>query len=154
MNVFVADEQAEPVEAAALRNLAMHVLSNEGYPDVTEASVFFISDEQMAGYNEQFLQREGPTDVLAFPLEELVPGHAPVVPADGPPLAIGDVFIAPTFVRNQAEVRGGRFTDEMRLMVVHGLLHLLGYDHQNDPEAETMEAKERRLLEEYGRIAR
>ncbi len=151
MNVFVADEQAVPVNGAELRALALHVLEQEGYPSATEASIFFVTDEQMAGYNERFLQREGPTDVLAFPLEELVPGRAPVVAADGPPLTVGDVFIAPNHVRTQAADRGGRFEQEMELMVVHGLLHLLGYDHQDDEEAETMESRERRLLAERRR---
>jgi probable rRNA maturation factor len=84
--------------------------------------------------------------VLAFPLEHLHPGQRPALSPNGPPLNLGDVFVCPAVVRDNAAAAGVGFLDEMSLMVVHGLLHLLGYDHFDDDEAELMEARETELL--------
>ena len=151
MNVFLADEQDDPIDAEPLRRLAAMVLEKERYPDDTEVTLLFVGEDQIATYNERFLHREGATDVLAFPVEHLRPGSSPDRRTGGPPLNVGDVVIAPSFVRTQAEAAGVAFDDELSLMVVHGVLHLLGYDHQDDQAAEEMEERERQLLEQNGR---
>ncbi len=87
MSVFLADEQGEPVDLIQLRHLAELVLSEEAYPDETEVTVLLVSEDEMASYNERFLDRAGPTDVLAFPVEELMPGVVPDPDPAGPPLA-------------------------------------------------------------------
>jgi probable rRNA maturation factor len=108
----------------------------------------------MAGYNQRFLDREGPTDVLAFPVEELIPGVVPDRDPNGPPMMLGDVIVAPAHVRRQATELEVDFEDEMALMVTHGLLHLLGYDHVEDVDADRMEARERELLAMVGKVRR
>jgi probable rRNA maturation factor len=123
------------------------VLEEEGLPPETEVAVVLVGPKEMADYNERFMNRRGPTDVLAFPLEEFRPGRPPVAEPNGPPLNLGDVFICPSVVRDNSEAAGVAFDDEMALMVVHGLLHLLGYDHTRDEDAKRMELRERRLLE-------
>jgi probable rRNA maturation factor len=70
----------------------------------------------------------------------------------GPPIELGDVFIAPSVVRDNAQRSGARFEDELALMVVHGLLHLLGWDHEVDDKATRMEARESELLARIGRV--
>ncbi len=142
----MADEQGEPLEAEPLRRLAEMVLQEENLPPDTEAALIFVEPDQMAQYNQRFMGREGPTDVLAFPLEDLEPGEAPLPPGNGPPINLGDVIVAPRVVSAQARRAGVSFDQEMALVVVHGLLHLLGYDHQDDEEAEQMEAREWQLL--------
>lgn len=151
MGVFVANEQSQPVDVTALRRLAQLVIAEEGYPDSTEVAILFVRDEEMSGYNDRFLDRKGPTDVLAFPVEDLIPGVVPDLDPNGPPLIVGDVIIAPAYVRAQAEKMGVDPDDEMALMVAHGILHLLGYDHGDDLEAEHMEQRERDLLAKVGR---
>ena len=146
MSVFLADEQGEPVDLIQLRRLAELVLSEEGYPDETEVTVLLVTDDEIASYNERFLERTGPTDVLAFPVEELMPGVVPDHDHNGPPLAIGDVIVAPAYVGRQATEHDNGFADEMALMVAHGILHLLGYDHIDDDDAELMERRETELL--------
>jgi probable rRNA maturation factor len=146
VSVFLADEQAESVDLIQLRHIAELVLSEEGYPDETEVTVLLVSDDEMASYNERFLERSGPTDVLAFPVEELMPGVVPDQDHNGPPLVIGDVIVAPAYVGRQAAEHGNGFGDEMALMVAHGILHLLGYDHVEDDDAELMERREAELL--------
>ena len=151
MTVFMADEQDADIPADALKELAELVLEHEGYPSDTEVTVLFVDDDAIAGYNERFMDREGPTDVLAFPLEELRAGVAPSPRGSGPPLHLGDVIIAPDKVARQAEERSVPFEDELSLMVVHGMLHLMGWDHPDDDLAERMEAKEAEILAKVGR---
>lgn len=154
MSVFLANEQNGSVDTAELRNLAEIVLADEGYPVEAEVTVLLITDEEMAGYNERFLDRSGPTDVLAFPVEDLLPGVVPDRDPHGPPLILGDVLIAPDYVRLQAERLGVTFEDEMALMVCHGILHLLGYVHNEDADAVRMEQREMDLLARVGRQRR
>lgn len=154
MSIFLADEQTEQVGVDDLHSLAGLVLREEGYPEDAEVTLLFISEAEMASYNERFLNREGPTDVLAFPVEELLPGVLPETDPQGPPLMLGDVVVAPAYVRRQAAKYGVSYEDEMALMVTHGILHLLGYDHIDDSDAERMESRERELLALVGRTRR
>ncbi|NOY57065.1 MAG: rRNA maturation RNase YbeY [Actinobacteria bacterium] len=151
MSVFLADEQDDPVEAEPLRRLAATVLEEEGLPRQADLTLMLVGLDQMTEYNDRFMERKGPTDVLAFPLEHLSPGEYPNPGPGEPPLNLGDVVIAPKYVREQADQMGVSFEDELALMVVHGILHLLGYDHMNDEDAERMEARERALLKKAGR---
>lgn len=151
MTVFLADEQEVPVPTDDLRGLARTVLEAEGYPARVEVTILLVDDESMAGYNERFMSRQGTTDVLAFPLEQLLPGVAPVLAPSDPPLHLGDIVIAPNHVREQANSRGVEFGDELSLMVVHGMLHLMGWDHPTDESAEQMERRESEILAVVGR---
>jgi probable rRNA maturation factor len=149
--IFVADEQvAVQVDTAEVGSIARHVLASEGYPESAELSIILVSVDEIAGYNARFMGREGPTDVLAFPLEQFAPGRVPALEPDGPPLTLGDVVIAPEEIERQAADLGVAFQDELSLMVVHGILHLLGWDHQNDAEADAMEQREAGLLGALG----
>jgi probable rRNA maturation factor len=150
VSVFLANEQSEQVGMAGLRSLAETILSAEGYPPECEVTILLVSDDEIAGYNERFLERSGPTDVLAFPIEELIPGLVPDNNPHGPPLVLGDVIVAPAYVMRQAVDMGVSYDDEMALMVTHGILHLLGYDHEQDEDAERMESRERELLSLIG----
>jgi probable rRNA maturation factor len=154
MSIFLADEQAMDVETEQLRSLAHLVVSEEGYPESTEVAILLVSEEEISGYNDRFLNRDGPTDVLAFPVETLIPGVVPDLDPHGPPLIAGDIVISPAYVKRQAESFGVSMEDEMALMVTHGVLHLLGYDHETDEEAEHMEQRERDLLAKVGRTRR
>jgi len=154
VSVFLADEQTETVSLEALHDLAELILREEGYPDAAEVTVLFVDETEMASYNERFLDRRGATDVLAFPVEELTPGSTPNVDPLGPPLLLGDIVISPGYVRKQAAELGVSYEDEMSLMVTHGMLHLLGYDHEDDGDAEVMEERERRLMSLVGRVRR
>lgn len=154
MSVFLANEQTDKVDTAELHHLAELVLSDEGYPKESELTILLVTEEEMTGYNERFLGRTGPTDVLAFPVEDLLPGVVPDVDPHGPPLVLGDVLVAPAYVRRQATELGVEFEDEMALMVTHGILHLLGYLHDDEADAVRMEQREIDLLAMVGRTRR
>ncbi len=164
--VFAADEQSDrPVDLARWVALAERVLGDRGIGEGAELSVMFVDETSIAGLNERFLGRKGPTDVLSFPIEdELIgPGHVPDQEASGPgrgpieleevPLLIGDVVICPEVAWRQAPEHAGNYDDELALLLVHGILHLLGMDHEDASEAATMEALEQQLLDAHHRRA-
>lgn len=151
MNVFLADEQSTEVDLADIVPLVEHVMRSERLPEESEVAVVLIDNEEMTKYNERYMGGSGPTDVLSFPIEDGRPGEPIRRDPEGPPVNLGDVFIAPDVVRANASAHGVEFGDELALMVVHGMLHLLGWDHQDDADAERMEARERDLLGVVGR---
>lgn len=146
----MANEQAVLLDAAAVRSIGEAVLRAEGYPEQSEVSILLVEEAQITDLHARFLGKPQSTDVLAFPIEHLTPGEPPQPVVNGPPLMLGDVVISPEFVRRQAESLSVPFADELGLMVVHGLLHLLGYDHGEDGAAQTMEQRERSLLAAAG----
>lgn len=147
MNVQIIDEQDSSVDVGLLGRLAEAVLAAEGYPTGCMVDVTLVGDGQIAEMNSRHRGLEGPTDVLALPLETIEPG-VDVRSGDqgGPPLHLGDVVIAPEYVGRRAALDGWAFDEEMGLMVVHGILHLLGYRHDSDSQASIMEGRERRHL--------
>lgn len=148
MDIYLADEQDVPLSIGPLRRLVRLVLESEGLPPETEVGVVFVTDEVMTEYNRRFLGGEGPTDVLALPLNPPDAARPAAASASvaGAPYGLGDVFVAPRYVHRQARELGIRPEDELSLMVAHGVLHLVGYDHATEAEAESMEARERDLL--------
>jgi probable rRNA maturation factor len=160
VEVFVADEQTEvPIDANQWSRLARGVLAAEGVRGHAELSLLFVDAEEIASLNQEFLGHAGPTDVLAFPIDgELVeiddgsgphrrgPDRPPPDPGDLP-LLLGDVVICPSVANSQAAEHAGTLDDELALLVVHGLLHVLGHDHAQPDETARMRTRERELLE-------
>ncbi len=161
LEVFVADEQAAvPVDTARWARLAEGVLVAEGVRGHAELSLLFVGEDDIAILNEEFLGHAGPTDVLAFPIDgELVevddgagphrrgPDRPPPDPGDLP-LLLGDVVVCPGVAARQADTHAGTVDDELALLVVHGLLHVLGHDHVEPAEHARMRAREMELLQE------
>ena len=135
------------------------VLGAEGVKGDTELSMLFVDEEAMAELNKRFLGKDGPTDVLAFPIDDddvVEGGRSPDSLGPGPGVDPGAGDSARPAGRRGRLPGGGRaatppthagtYDDEMALLVVHGILHLLGMDHVDDEEAEAMEQRERELL--------
>ena len=151
MNVAVANSQNRPVDTEMISTVAGVVVREEGLPADTEVSIELVGIPAMQQLNSEHMGKDGPTDVLAFPLEIFRPGEPPLPQPGGPPVALGDVFICPDVVAANAMAAGVPFDDEVALMVVHGILHLLGYDHVDDDDAVLMEGRETDLLALTGR---
>jgi len=163
--VFGADEQAvHPVDTLRWIKLAEDVLGAEGVRGPTEVSLLFVDEASIADLNSRFLGKDGPTDVLAFPIDEepAESGRSPDSGGTGPgfsgevdeaPTLLGDVVICPAVAYRNAPEHAGTYDAEIALLVVHGLLHLLGLDHDDPDEADAMEAKERELLARYYRAS-
>ena len=163
IEVFVADEQNDqPVDTMRWVRLAESVLLDEGVPGDAELSMLFVDEAAMTDLNKRFLGHDHPTDVLAFPIDEepVEGGRSPDSGGTGPgdaseptdmPTVLGDVVICPAVAHRNAPEHAGSYEDEVALLVVHGLLHLLGMDHEDDDEAEAMEAREQVLLAKFNR---
>jgi probable rRNA maturation factor len=163
VEVFAADEQTGfPVDTLRWVHLAQAVLADEGVRGETELSLLFVDEVAIGDLNKRFLGKDGPTDVLAFPIDEepVESGRNPDSGGTGPgfssdldelPTLLGDVVICPAVASRNAPEHAGTYEDEIALLVVHGVLHLLGMDHMEDDEAEAMEARERELLARHHR---
>lgn len=162
VDVFAADEQSDrPIDLDRWATLAREVLRARGVKGAVEVSLLFVDEESISALNERFLSRPGPTDVLAFPIEDEPgpSGRSPDLGGTGPGsdvvgeplLLLGDVVICPSVAAANAVVNEVAFEDELALLVVHGLLHLLGMDHEEEAEAERMEKLERKLLARFHR---
>jgi len=150
VTIHITSDVNAPVEQAWLERVIETTLGMEKFSAPVEVGVSFVSDDEMARHNGQYLGRDGPTDVLSFGIDSLTPGYSPPHVMGQPPIALGDVLIAPDYVRRQAEQLEQDFESELALMVVHGLLHLMGYDHEIGAEAEHMEARETQILDALG----
>jgi probable rRNA maturation factor len=150
--ITFGDEQDDPLPTDDLARLAELVLIEEGLDLDTAVSLTLVDEDTIADLNRVHMGKTGPTDVLSFPIEDAAPGRPPLPEDGGPPLELGDVFIAPGVVRANARRDGVAFDDELSLMVVHGLLHLLGWDHGNDDDATAMEKREGELLSLIGKV--
>ena len=162
IDVYAADEQtAHAVDLDRWSGLARAVLEDRHVRGDVEVSLLFVDEPAIAALNGRFLGREGPTDVLAFPIEDepLPGGRSPDSGGSGPgadqpeePLTLlGDVVVCPAVAERNAAEHEVALDDELALLVVHGLLHLLGMDHETDREAEEMERLERELLARHHR---
>lgn len=155
--VLGLDEQdTEAVDVGRWVALAESVLETRGVPGTAELSLIFVDEATMADLNSRHMGADGPTDVLAFPLEEEVAeGHWP--DHGDMPILLGDVVVCPAVAARQAaEHAGGPHhrgapTDEIALLVVHGVLHVLGMDHAEPGEAAAMRALESELLGRFHR---
>jgi probable rRNA maturation factor len=146
-DVAVADEQsAVRLDVPRLAELARAALADQGVIR-GELSLSFVDEATMAELNGRYLAGEGPTDVLAFPLDA-EPGGAAFSPAGagGAPVLVGDVVVCPAVAERNAAARSAPTGDELALLVVHGVLHVLGMDHAEPAEGAAMQEAERRLL--------
>jgi probable rRNA maturation factor len=122
--VLISNRQDRPLDEEGLRALARDTLRGEGI-ERAELSVSFVERDEIAGLHERFMDESGPTDVLSFPLDDVDEAEEP---GEGVRL-LGDVVVAPAeAVRNNPDDPEA----ELRLLLVHGILHLLGYDHEDD----------------------
>ena len=171
IEVFAADEQApaHPVATMTLIKLAEQVLAAEGVRGDAELSILFVDEQAISDLNKRFAGKDGPTDVLSFPIDEepMEGGRSPDSGGSGPgdpqsaepgdlPTLLGDIVICPAVAaRNVAEGihddRAKTYDDELALLVVHGILHLMGMDHVDDDEATAMEKREQELLDKFYR---
>ncbi len=162
IDIYAADEQHdESIDLERWVALANGALTDEGVRGLAEVSLIFLDESTIAALNMQFMGKEGPTDVLSFPIDnEPEPsGRVPDAGGSGPgesplpeiPQLVGDIVICPAVAARNAVEHEVTFDDEIALLVVHGVLHLLGWDHVVDEEAERMEAREQVLLTRHYR---
>ena len=143
INVLV-EQGSDLLEGLEIEALACFVLDQMKCPETTDVTISFVSNDRIHELNRDYRGIDRPTDVLSFECDNIPFEDEDV--SSGFEYELGDVIIAPEVALAQTHEFGTTFEEEISLLVVHGLLHLCGYDHIEDDEAEIMEALERKLL--------
>jgi probable rRNA maturation factor len=152
MSIEVLEEAGHEVDVRRLARLSRFVMDRLRVHPQAELCIKLVDEGTIAELNERWMEKQGPTDVLAFPMDELRPGLADEDPEEG---VLGDLVLCPQVAERQAaEARekgqgGYTTTDEVDLLTVHGILHLLGYDHAEPEEHREMFGLQARLLAEW-----
>ncbi|MCV9884895.1 rRNA maturation RNase YbeY [Metabacillus halosaccharovorans] len=140
----LTEEQIRTVE-----ELLQFAADVEDVSEGAELSVTFVTNERIQEVNREYRDKDQPTDVISFALEEMSEGELEIVGGDLPRV-LGDIIISIPRAREQAEEYGHSFMRELGFLSVHGLLHLLGYDHMTDSEEKVMFTKQKEILNNYG----
>ncbi len=159
MSIEVANESGSAVDEASLVRLARHVLDHMGVSPLAELSLLIVDEDEMARLHQKWMGEPGPTDVMAFPMDELDlrgsrgVGHGQLRGSghgdeddDVGPTVLGDVVLCPVIAARQAEAAGHSAEDELHLLCTHGILHLLGYDHEDAEQHQEMFGLQAELL--------
>ena len=146
MSIEVLNESGDEVDITELSRLSRFVMDRMRVHPLAELCIKVVDEPTIAELNEQWMDKTGPTDVLAFPMDELRPGLVNEEPEEG---VLGDLVLCPTVAERQAKDAGHSTADEVDLLIVHGILHLLGYDHAEPEEHREMFGLQARLLAEW-----
>ncbi len=143
MSIEVLNESGEPLDVQRLSQLARFVMDRMRVHPAAELCIKAVDEDTIAQLNEQWMEKEGPTDVLAFPMDELRPGLVNEEPEEG---VLGDLVLCPAVATRQGEEAGHGREAEIELLTTHGILHLLGYDHAEPEEHKEMFGLQDELL--------
>ena len=129
-----------------MQSLAEHVREALRLHPLVDVGVIFVDEAPMTDLHIRWMDEPGPTDVLSFPMDELRPGSEEMLSAEG---VLGDVVICPQVARRQAEVAGHEEINEILMLLTHGMLHLVGFDHAEPEEEKEMFALQKELLDSF-----
>lgn len=150
MSIELANESGMAVDEESIVSVARFALDRMRVSPLAELSVQLVTLDVMEDLHERWMDLPGPTDVMAFPMDEL-DTRRPDAPEMSGPALLGDVVLCPAFAKDQARKAGHSLGAELHLLTVHGVLHLLGYDHAEPDEEREMFGLQNRILEEYDR---
>ena len=143
MSIEVLNESGEALDVDHLVGLSRFVLDRLRVHPLAELCIKAVDEDTMAELNQKWMEGEGPTDVLAFPMDELRPGLVNEDPEEG---ILGDLMLCPAVAERQATTAGHSTEAELELLTTHGILHLLGYDHAEPEEHQEMFGLQDELL--------
>lgn len=146
MSVEILNESGTDLDVRRLSNLSRFVMDKMRVHPQAELCIKAVDEDTIALLNKQWMEKDGPTDVLAFPMDELRPGKVTEEPEEG---VLGDLVLCPAVAERQGVEAGHGRDAEIELLTVHGILHLLGYDHAEPEEHAEMFGLQDRLLEEW-----
>ncbi|QTI67700.1 rRNA maturation RNase YbeY [Gordonia sp. L191] len=148
MSIEFANESGVDVPAELVLAAARFATEAMDVHPGAELSVLCVDEPTMADMHVQWMDLPGPTDVMSFPMDELVPGGRPDAAEPGPAI-LGDIVLCPEFAAKQAREARRSLEHELAMLTIHGVLHLLGYDHAEPEEEKEMFGLQNRLLEEF-----
>jgi probable rRNA maturation factor len=146
MSIEVLNESEQEVDVRRLSTLSRFVMDRMRVHPLAELCIKAVDEDTIALLNAQWMEKDGPTDVLAFPMDELRPGRVNEEPEEG---VLGDLVLCPAVAERQGAEAGHGTVAEIELLTVHGILHLLGYDHAEPEEHEEMFGLQAELLAEW-----
>jgi probable rRNA maturation factor len=153
MSIEVENETEHDVDARALVSVARHVLDSLGVDPLAEVAISLVDEQRMAELHVKWMDEPGPTDVMAFPMDEVDVRTARATGrpldargSDAQPLVLGDIVLCPDVAQRQASEAGHGTADELALLTTHGVLHLLGFDHAEPDEHAEMFGLQGELL--------
>ena len=146
MSIEILNESGADVDVKELSRLARFVIDRMRVHPQAELCIKLVDEATIAELNRQWMDKAGPTDVLAFPMDEANVDHGPGENG-GEPTLLGDIVLCPQVAARQAAVAGHSTSHELELLTVHGVLHLLGYDHAEPEEEREMFGLQSRLLD-------
>ena len=132
MGVELTNESGFELDETQIQDVLIHAMTTMRVHPLAEVAVVLVDEAAMEQLHVQWMGEPGPTDVLSFPMDELRPGRDGELSDEG---ILGDIVLCPTVAKTQAETAGHSVMEELQMLTVHGLLHLLGYDHA-EPEEE------------------
>jgi len=143
MSTEVNNETTFEADGEEFAELARFVLDQMHVHPQAELSILMVTPDAMAELHQRWMDLEGPTDVMSFPMDEMRPGRDGEIPEPG---ILGDIVLCPDVAAEQAREAGHSTVEELLLLTVHGILHLLGYDHAEPEDEEEMFTLQRHLL--------
>ena len=146
MTIEITNESELEVDLTRVQSLAEHVREALRLHPLVDVGVIFVDEAPMTDLHVRWMDEPGPTDVLSFPMDELRPGSEEMLSAEG---VLGDVVICPQVARRQAEVAGHEEINEILMLLTHGMLHLVGFDHVEPEEEKEMFALQKELLDSF-----
>lgn len=146
MSVEIANESGVIVDEADIRALVVFGMKTMKVHPAADVAVVFVDEAAMEQLHVQWMGEPGPTDVLSFPIDELRPGRDGEVSAEG---ILGDIVVCPSVAQKQADTAGHSLQHEIQMLTVHGLLHLLGFDHAVPEEEAEMFGLQGTILSSY-----
>ena len=147
VSIEIANESGADVDTDAVLACARFTLDEMGVNPLAELSILLVDVAYMAELNHRWMGGDGPTDVLAFPMEEGTIDPGPNEMVGGEPALLGDVVLCPEVAEKQAVEANHSTADELHMLTVHGVLHLLGYDHGEPDEEREMFALQAKILD-------
>jgi probable rRNA maturation factor len=150
MSIEICNESGVAVDERSIVSVARYALDAMRVNPLAELSVLLVELDVMSELHQRWMDLPGPTDVMSFPMDELDATRRPDS-LDDPESILGDIVLCPAYARDQAKKAGHGLSDELELLTVHGVLHLLGYDHAEPDEEREMFALQGKLLTQWRR---
>ena len=154
VSIEVLDESGAGIDVKHLARLSRFVMDQMRVHPLAELCIKAVDEATIAQLNGQWMEKDGPTDVLAFPMDELRPGLVTEEPEAGDTLCSAILCLCPAVAERQGEAAGHGTVAELELLTVHGILHLLGYDHAEPEEHQEMFGLQDQLLSEWRDVDR
>ncbi|MEH6888298.1 rRNA maturation RNase YbeY [Bacillus sp. JJ864] len=149
IDFFDETEEVKEEYVELIQQLVEKAAEIESVEDGAELSITFVNNERIQEINREYRDKDQPTDVISFAMEDMGEGEMEIVGVEMPRM-LGDIIISIPRAKEQAEEYGHSFDRELGFLAVHGFLHLLGYDHMTEEEEKVMFGKQKEILDAFG----